>query len=201
MSICSHLTIQKQPQTHRKAIWSFVESLPKVGKLIAEGKAKYWDRLRPYATDSRWRIREAVAIALQRVGDADIDKLLSKMEIWKDGNWLEKRAVAAALAEPRLLKRPETAIQVLHIFDKITTDITNAADSKNEEFKVLQQSMGYCWSVAVAALPEEGKPTMEKWLTSPNPDVRWIMKENLKKKRLVKMDSQWVNACNSKLEI
>ena len=172
-----------------------------MGKLIAEGKVKYWDRLRPYASDSRWRIREAVAIALQRVGDLHMDELLEIMKVWRGGNWLEKRAVAAALAEPRLLKKPEVIIQVLQIFDKITTDIANAIDSKSEEFKTLRQGMGYCWSVAVAALPKEGKAAMENWLKSQNPDVRWIMKENLKKNRLVKMDPQWVRTCNSKLGI
>ena len=33
---------------------------------------------------------------------------------------------------------------------------------------------------------------MEKWLASPDPDIRWIMRENLKKNRLVKMDAAWV---------
>jgi hypothetical protein len=165
-----------------------------IGKLITEGKTKYWDRLRPYASDSRWRIREAVAIALQRIGDVDMDGLLSKMEIWKAGNWLEKRVVAAGLAEPRLLKKPEAVNQVLQIFDKITSEIESTKDSKSEDFKILRQSMGYCWSVAVAALPNEGKQAMEKWLKSKNPDVRWIMKENLKKNRLVKMDAVWVRS-------
>ena len=171
-----------------------------MGKLIAEGKVKYWDKLRPYASDPRWRIREAVAIALQRVGDADMDNLLSKMEIWKAGNWLEKRAVAAALAEPRLLKKPEVAIQVLQIFDKITIDMENAKDPKSEEFKILRQGMGYCWSIAVAALPKDGKQAMEKWLKSENPEIRWIMRENLKKNRLVKMDAEWVKDCVVMLE-
>jgi hypothetical protein len=60
--------------------------------------------------------------------------------------------------------------------------------------------MGYCWSVAVAALPEAGKPMMEKWLDSEDRDVSWVMKENLKKNRLIKMDADWVKGCNSKLE-
>lgn len=170
-----------------------------MGKLIVEGKTKYWEKLRTYASDPRWRIREAVAIALQRVGDADMDKLLGKMEIWKNGNWLEKRAVAAALAEPRLLKKPEVIIQVLQILDKITADMENAKDSKGEEFKILRQGMGYCWSVAVAALPKEGKQAMEKWMKNRNSDILWIMKENLKKNRLVKMDAEWVEAYNAKL--
>ena len=33
---------------------------------------------------------------------------------------------------------------------------------------------------------------MEKWLTSSDKDIRWIMKENLKKNRLVRMDADWV---------
>jgi hypothetical protein len=76
-----------------------------------------------------------------------------------------------------------------------------AGDSTDEAFKVLRQGMGYCWSVAVAALPEEGKPLMEKWLTSRNGNVRWIMKENLRKNRLVRMDAKWVKACNTKLNV
>lgn len=171
-----------------------------IGKLIVEGKSKYWDRLRPYASDSRWRIREAVAIALQRVGDSEMDGLLNEMQIWKDGNWLEKRAVAAALAEPRLLKKPEDVIQVLQIFDKITSEMESAKDSKSEDFKILRQGMAYCWSVAVAALPKEGKQAMEKWLKSQNPDIRWVMKENLKKNRLMKMDAEWAKLSSTRLK-
>ena len=47
--------------------------------LINNGKKQYLSQLREFASDSRWRIREAVAMALQRVGDADIDFLLQKM--------------------------------------------------------------------------------------------------------------------------
>ena len=65
-------------------------------------------------------------------------------------------------------------------------------DRKGDAFKTLRQGLGYCWSVAVAALPGEGKPLMEKWLASPDPDIRWIMRENLKKNRLVRMDAAWV---------
>ena len=48
--------------------------------------------------------------------------------------------------------------------------------------------------MAVAALPDVGKPLMEKWLGSDDPDIRWIMRENLKKNRLAKMDAAWVAA-------
>ncbi len=199
--------------------------------------------LRALAADPRWRIREAVAMALQRWGDADMAGLLAEIAVWATGNPWEQRAAAAALCEPRLLKNPEHAAAVLSILDQITTTITTPARSETgqsgaarsetgqsgaaqsetgqsgaarsetgqsgaarsetgqsretglsgrDAFKTLRQGLAYCWSVAVVALPDAGKPLMEKWLASPDPDIRWIMRENLKKNRLVKMDAGWV---------
>jgi hypothetical protein len=58
---------------------------------------------------------------------------------------------------------------------------------------IMRKGLGYCWSVAVAALPEEGKLRFETWIASPDPDIRWILRENLKKNRLLKMDFAWVD--------
>ena len=87
---------------------------------------------------------------------------------------------------------PEHAAAVLRILDEITASIPQVTDRKSDAFKTLRQGLGYCWSVAVAALPDDGKPLMENWLVSPDPDIRWIMRENLKKNRLVRMDAAWV---------
>jgi hypothetical protein len=46
--------------------------------------------------------------------------------------------------------------------------------------------------VAVAALPPEGPACLERWFQVEDKDVRWIMKENLAKNRLARMDSAWV---------
>jgi len=170
-----------------------------LGKLAAN-EPKLFDQLREYASDPRWRIREAVATGLQLVGDQDMDLLLKEIQKWSDGNWYEKRAAVAALAEPRLLKRRKYAKKVLQILNEITDSMEEADGPRDEAFKILRQGMGYCWSVVVAALPGAGKPMMEKWLDSQNKDIRWIMKENLKKNRLIKMDTNWVKACNVKLE-
>jgi hypothetical protein len=148
--------------------------------------------LRALASDPRWRIREAVAMALQRWGDADMDALLAAMTDWAAGNPLEQRAAAAALCEPRLLRQPEHAAAVLKILDGITASIPQISERKTDAFRTLRQGLGYCWSVAVAARPDAGKPLMEKWLVSPDPDIRWIMRENLKKHRLARMDAAWV---------
>ena len=91
-----------------------------------------------------------------------------------------------------VLNKRTDAAAVLHILDEITASIGPTTDRKNNAFKTLRQGLGYCWSVVVAALPETGKPLMEKWLASPDPGVRWIMAENLKKNRLARMDVAWV---------
>ena len=39
-----------------------------LGRLAAEGQTELVARLRRYASDPRWRLREATAMALQRVG-------------------------------------------------------------------------------------------------------------------------------------
>src|SRR6266508_782616 len=170
-----------------------------LGKLAAS-QSDLFNRLREYASDPRWRIREAVATGLQLAGDQDMDLLLREMKIWSEGNWYEIRAAAATLAEPRLLKHPKHTKQVLQILDKITASMETDGNSKDESFKVLRQGMGYCWSVAVAALPDLGKLMMEKWLDTQDKDIRWIIKEHLKKDRLIKMDAGWVKECMKKLE-
>jgi hypothetical protein len=44
----------------------------------------------------------------------------------------------------------------------------------------------------VAGQPSIGKPRMEKWISSQDADIRWIMKQNLNKKRLTRIDEDWV---------
>ena len=169
-----------------------------LGRLIAEGQSDLWPTLRAHASDPRWRIREAVAMALQRVGRADMEGLLDKMEIWVTGNWLEMRAVAAGLAEPSLLQKEKHILRALEILDRITSAV-EAAHERDEDFKTLRKGLGYCWSVIVASLPVQGKRFMERWFASTDKDVRWIMKENLKKKRLERMDKDWVKLWKSKI--
>ena len=152
--------------------------------------------LRRHATDLRWRLREGVAMALQHLGDADMDALLAEVERWTGGP-LEQRAAAAGVCEPRLLHDPAHAARVLGILDAITASIPAMTDRRSDAFKTLRQGLGYCWSVAVAALPSAGKPLMDKWLAHPDADIRWIMRENLKKTRLERMDAEWVAARRS----
>jgi hypothetical protein len=163
-----------------------------LGRLLAEGDTNLLKTLRTHASDPRWRIREAVAMALQRFGDVSMDRLIAAMREWSRGTPLEQRAVAAALCEPRLLGQAKHARAVLQILDRITASLERADNRRGEDFLALRKGLGYCWSVAVVALPDEGKVLMEKWLVTADKDIQWIMQENLKKARLARMDSEWV---------
>jgi len=171
-----------------------------LGRLLAEGDTSLLITLRRYASDSRWRIREGVAMALQRLGDVNMEQLIAAMREWCQGTSLEQRAAAAALCEPRLLGQAQYAREVLGILDQITAGIEQADNRRSEEFLTLRKGLGYCWSVAVVNLPVEGKALMEKWLVRSDEDVRWIMKENLKKARLVRMDAEWVQIWRGKID-
>ena len=163
-----------------------------LGKLLAKGKIDSFKELRSLASDPRWRLREGVAMGLQRGGMKDMKKLLDEMEKWGRGNPLEQRAAAAALCEPALLKDKADVERVLRILDDITTSIGSIDNRKSEEFIALKKGLAYCWSVAAAAYPEKGKKAMEKWFSSRDKDIVWIMKENLKKNRLERKDPAWV---------
>ncbi len=163
-----------------------------MGRLLAEGDPNVLAVLRTHASDPRWRLREAVAMALQRWGRVDMDALLEEMARWSRGGTLEMRAAAAALCEPVLLQDPRHEARVFEILDTITAAVAQAEDRRSDEFKALRKGLGYCWSVAVAAFPGQGKSAMQRWFASDDRDVRWVMKQNLKKKRLTRLDEAWV---------
>lgn len=170
-----------------------------LGRLAAEGDLDRLPAIRACANDPRWRMREGVAMALQRLGARDMETLLSKMARWAGGTPLEQRAAAAALCEPALLKDADHARRTLEILEAITATVAEVADRRSEDFKALRKGLAYCWSVAIAALPEAGKPTFERWLESDDPDLRWIVKQNLGKARLARMDAEWVERCKERL--
>jgi hypothetical protein len=163
-----------------------------LGRLLSEGRDDLLPQLRAAASDERWRVREGVVLGLQRVGDRDVPRLFAEIEPWAEGNELERRAAAAAVCEPRFLADEASARRALDVLDELTESIAAATDRRSDGFRVLRKGLGYCWSVAVAALPDPGKARMERWVASDDPDVRWIMRENLKKARLARLDSDWV---------
>ena len=128
-------------------------------------------------------------MALQRIGDADVGRLLEIVRSWADDRAYVQRAAIAAISEPRLLKTEEAARAAVDLVDQVTANLQRMPDRRADEFRTLRQGLAYCWSVAVSRYPDYGWPRMERWVASPDPDVRWLLKENLKKSRLVRVDS------------
>ncbi|HWR60851.1 MAG TPA: HEAT repeat domain-containing protein [Clostridia bacterium] len=171
-----------------------------LGRLVSEGRAEYLKLLRNLASDPRWRTREAVAMALQLYGETHMDELLKEMKLWAQGSSYEKRAAAAALCEPRLLGRKDQVLRVLEILDGITESIADVTDRKDEGFTALRKGMAYCWSVAIVYNKDEGKRLFEGWIGSQDKDIKWILRENLKKDRLKRIDEAWVLECGAKVK-
>ncbi len=148
--------------------------------------------LRKFASHASWRIREAVAMGIQEMTGDRLTEIMHELSGWLSGNEFEKRAVVAALCEPRLLKDKTKVSAVLSILKEITLN-SFPQDGKLSDGQIsLRKGLGYGWSVAVAAFPEEGKKTFENLAGNPNRHIRRILKENLKKNRLSVMDKKWV---------
>lgn len=171
-----------------------------LGALVAAGERAHLARLREHASDPRWRIREAVAMALQHVGRSDEPLLLKTARSWSRGSFLEQRAAAAALCEPALLRGREAEEAVFEVLDRATRSVAEAKIRTGDDFRALRKGLGYCWSVAVTAYPERGKAELEGWLDRDDRDVRWILRENLRKKRLERLDEAWVERTHRRLE-
>ena len=105
------------------------------------------------------------------------------------------------MAPQSLLREAGQVERVLGILDQITASLVDREDRRTDEFLALRKGLGYCWSVAVVALPGRGKALMEKWIRSDDRDVQWVMKQNLRKKRLERMDPAWVSHWRGELDI
>lgn len=165
-----------------------------LGRLAAEGKVESIAQLRRLAADPRWRVREAVARGLQILGDSDIERLVEAVHDWQDTPY-ERRAAIAALCEPRLLADDRYQGEIFRHLELATRLFEQADDTRTEAMKVLRKGLAYAWSVAAAAYPVHGKEAMERWLASTQRDIVWIMRQNLAKKRLSRLDADWVHRC------
>lgn len=144
------------------------------------------------AADARWRVREGVAMALQRIGDASPTLLREVVDAWASDVPLVQRAAIAGISEPRLLKDPAVAAFAADVLDRVTASLVSLPDSRrrDDDVRTLRQALGYCWSVVAASGEEAGFSGLERWASSEDADARWIVKENLGKARLARADAE-----------
>jgi len=140
------------------------------------------------ASDPRWRVREASAMGLQQIGERNPSALRAIVTEWLAGAGpLVLRAIMAGLAHPPILGDEELALFSLDTARTILGGVTRAGgdERKSDDFRVLRQGLSYALSVFVAKVPVEGFALMRKLSAVRDPDIARIMRENLKKKRLI----------------
>lgn len=199
-----------QARTHRRAIWDLCDGmtrlapadaventpagfLPPCGAVAlgALGAAapgltqRALRRLRMLAGDPRWRTREGAAMGVQQLLASHPAETLRDLARWIRGeDWLPMRAVAAAVAEPALLRNPAVARAALRLHRAIVDRVLASGKRDRETFRVLRQALGYSLSVVTVAVPDAGFRLLRTLAASRDPDGLWIVRENLRKHRL-----------------
>jgi hypothetical protein len=186
------ISAQEAPTNNPKEFLSFCGTIGLGSYFLRDNtfKNEILIHLRKLANDSRWRIREAVAMALWKIVQSNPNNMLNQFYSWVESkNWLEIRALAAGLAEQEVLKDKIFAQKVLLFYKEIFDIISEAnhEERMSESFKIMRKGLGYCLSVVVKIVPENGFSFMEELASIDNSDIKWILKENLKKNRLVKL--------------
>ncbi len=141
------------------------------------------------ASSGSWRIREGVAMAFQRLLPAAPRETLSHLhQLASTGHYLQQRAAIAAVAEPALLNTPDMVSGALGMQRVVLEHLhqATAAERKREDVRALRKTLGYTLSVVTAATPEEGFALMRECAAWGDADVLWVLRENLKKRRMAK---------------
>ncbi len=159
----------------------------------SEWRSEVFELLGRFACNGSWRVREGAAMAIQRLLPAAPGETIEYlMELASKGNWFQQRACVAAIAEPSLLNT-STMIDAALTIQRLVLERLHAipmSERKREDVRVLRQALGYTVSVVAAATPEKGFALMSECAAWGDPDINWVLRENLKKKRLAKFAEQ-----------
>ena len=155
----------------------------------------WWDdeiaKLRRAAADGRWRVREVVASALQRLLGADWDRTVGALLEWAaDADPLVVRAAAAAVAEPPLLRAEQRLASAAEVQRRAVRRLraSPAEQRSTPSERVPRQALGFTIGVVAAATGDFS--LLEDMASSRDPDLVWAARENLKKRRLQRWPSE-----------
>lgn len=143
-------------------------------------------KLRRAAGDPRWRVRELVAQAIQRLLEADWPRTIEVLTSWTtDDDPLVLRAVVAGVAEPRLLSDDDRAAAAAEL-QRLVVDRYQALEHRQSDAgRTLRQALGFTISVTAAATGDIA--ILDDLAATDDADLRWIARQNLGKARL----KQW----------
>lgn len=157
--------------------------------VLREWREETFVRLAQYAQSHAWRVREGAAMALHKLLIVAPDETLLKlMDLLDGGDCLQMRACLAAISESDLLRSAQMVTSAL-IMQRIALEYLRslpANERKRADVRTLRQALGYTLSVVTAASPEDGFALMCEIATWNDPDINWVLRENLKKRRLAK---------------
>jgi hypothetical protein len=167
-------------------------------------RPEWWDhelaKLHRAASDRRWRVREIVAAALQRLLASDWDRAIDAVRAWAvEDDPLVVRAAAAGVAEPPLLRDLARAKDAIAVQRRAVQSLRAlpAEHRRHDDVRTLRQALGYTISVVVAATGDFG--LLEELAGEDDPDMAWVVKANLGKARLRRWPEA-VSAVRDRLE-
>lgn len=149
-----------------------------------------------------WRVREGAALGLQRILAAQWPGTIRRLRRRTvDATPYEWRAVVAGIAEPILLTDWRRVLDALDLHYEALAYLRRLpADTRpTAPVRTFRQALGYTISVITAAGPNAGFAQMLAWAAWNDPDVEWVLRENLKKNRLHKWPDQ-VKAVRAAIE-
>jgi hypothetical protein len=153
-----------------------------IGSLSPACAGPAFTRLVAASADPRWRIREAVAMGVRDLLSRQRKAVIPELDGWVErGSWLAMRAAAAGIADPDLLGEPDIAAAALQLHRKILIRVYTARERESEGFLALRTALGSTLAPVVAALPGIGFEYLRQLATLDDPDIRWIVRENLEK--------------------
>ena len=147
-------------------------------------------KLRMAASDDRWRVREMVAAALQRLLAVDWPGVLGVLATWAAAeDPLVVRAAVAAVAEPSLLDDSGRAAAA-HRLQGLAVEryAGEPRPRRSEPSRALRKGLGHTISVTVAATGDFA--LLDELAISGDPDLRWIAAQNATKARLRRWPAQ-----------
>ncbi len=157
--------------------------------------------LRIAAHDTRWRMREACAFGLQRIGTASFPDLRALLQGWmEEPSLLGLRAVLAGLAHPPLLEDAAAVTFALESAEVALTTLLASPEGPTEPAKALRKALEFAPSVFVAADPVHGFPMLERWADRGRLEVAKIVAANLRKARLARRFPDEVQEVGMRLE-
>jgi hypothetical protein len=159
-------------------------------------------QLRGFANDRRWRVREAAAFALQRIGDEYLRPLLEIAEEWAGGTAFERRAVITAVCQPRFVAASNAASRerIPALVDRVMASYRAEADHRAPAVAELATALSSAWSVVLAG-NDHAMAGFERWVTVANvdADIRAVVAANCSTQRLRRALPDAVAAWNARI--